>query len=100
MLNRATRSQFERIDARVFCRAKRMQAGASEGTDTICESPATPLLELDEPPLDLGEKKVRLCAKSTCILSGEDEQRERVEDVKDNKGKIATRMKNVREVQK
>lgn len=100
VLNRATQPQFERIDARVFRRAKRMQAGASEDTDTIGESPATPLLELDAPPLDVGEKNARLCAKSTCILSGEDEQGGRVLDVEDNEGKTTMRMKNVREVRK
>ena len=100
VLDRASRPQFERIDAHVLRRAKCMQAGASEDTDTISESPATPLVELDAAPLDVGEKKVRLCAKSTCILSGEDEQRERVEDVEDNEGKTAMRMRNVREVPK
>jgi hypothetical protein len=73
-----------------------MQAGASEDTDTIGESPATPLVELNAPPLDVGEKKVRLCAKSTCILSGAEEHRERVEDVQDNEGKTATRKRDMR----
>lgn len=100
VLNRATQPQFEKIDAHVFRRAKRMQAGASEDTDTIGESPATPLLELDAPPLAVGEKNARLCAKSTCILSREDEQGERVLDVKDNEGKTTMRMKNVGELRK
>jgi hypothetical protein len=96
VLDRATRPQFERIDAHVLRRAKCMQAGASEDTDTIGESPATPLVELNAPPLDVGEKKVRLCAKSTCILSGAEEHRERVEDVQDNEGKTATRKRDMR----
>jgi hypothetical protein len=94
LLDRATRPQFERIDAHVLRRAKCMQAGASEDTDTIGEGPATPLVELNAPPLDVGEKKVRLGAKGTCILSGAEEHRERVEDVQDNEGKTATRKRD------
>ena len=100
VLNRATQPQFERIDARVFRRAKRMQAGASEDTDTIGESPATPLLELDAPPLDVGERKVRLCAKSTYLLSETEKQMERLEDVTDNEGKTVVGFKDVRKVRK
>jgi hypothetical protein len=100
VLDRATRPQFDRAGARIFRRPKNMQAEATKQASTISESLATPLVGLDAPPLDVGEKKVRLCAKSTYILSKGEEQMERVEDVTDNEGKTAMMLKDERKVRK
>lgn len=59
-----------------------------------------PLVELRAPPLDVGEKKVRLYTNSTCLLSGREEQMERVENVTDNEGKTTMGLTDVRKVRK
>jgi hypothetical protein len=100
VLDRAARPHFDRAGARIFRRPKNMQADATKQASTISESLATPLVELDAPPLDVGEKKVRLCAKSTYLLSEGEEQMERVEDVTDNEGKTAMMLKDGRKVRK
>ena len=100
VLDRAPRPQFDRPGARIFCRPKSVQADATKEANTISESPATPLVELDAPPLDMGERKVRLCAKSTYLLSEREKQMKRLEDVTDNEGKTVVGFKDVRKVRK
>ena len=100
VLDRTPRPQFDRAGARIFRRPRSMQADATKEASTVSVSPATPLVELDAPPLDVGEKKVRLCVKSTYLLSKGEEQTEKMEDVTDNEGKTAMGLKDVRKLRK
>ncbi|KAF2995678.1 hypothetical protein E8E13_002741 [Curvularia kusanoi] len=79
--------------------ARMRQANTSGEDDMGGDRPATPLVDPSLPPLK-GEKKVRLSAKSSCVSLNGNEQIERVEDVTDNEGKTATRMKDARKARK
>lgn len=83
-------SRIERLDTPAFRRAALRRFCVDEGSYRVDEGPGTPIVEIDDPMPNVGVKKVRLSAKSSCLVLRGEEQTQRIEDVKDNEGKTAT----------
>lgn len=72
--NRAHRPRFEELDAPAFRHARIGRPGLHAEYTGLEERPGTPIVELGSPPLGMGEKRVRLCSKKTCVVVDREEQ--------------------------
>lgn len=95
VFNRANRPRFEKLDAHAFRRARIGMPGLNGEPNGIEERSGTPIVELNSPPLGMGEKKVRLYSKRTCVCIDGDEAVAKEEDVEDNEGKTAGKAREV-----
>lgn len=85
--NRINRPRLQKLDPRAYRRERTTRPGINSDSIGMEEKPATPIIELESPPLAVGEKRVRLHPKRTCALISEKVTIVQIEDLEDNEGK-------------